>query len=261
MTQFIHKSLITLYSLVVLGSTAALTYVGFSYYKLPIEERFFHPYYELLKPSGIVGHGLGVVGTLLILVGLFGYMARKRMKIFSRIGVLKYWLELHIFLCTLGTILILFHTTFKFGGIISIGFWSLVIVFVSGIVGRFIYIQIPHTIEGRELSLIEIQDLKTKFDAELLDKYKINFSDIKTSRFSEIRLKLISKNISKKDFHKVKQLIRSERILAGRIGRLATMKNLFKDWHFIHLPFALIMLIIMAVHVAVSLFFGYKWIL
>ncbi|MFT3753823.1 MAG: hypothetical protein QM800_13420 [Paludibacter sp.] len=261
MTQFIHKSLITLYSLVVFGSTAALTYIGFSYYKLPIEERFFHPYYELLKPSGIVGHGLGVVGTLLIVVGLFGYMARKRMKIFSRIGVLKYWLELHIFLCTLGTILILFHTTFKFGGIISIGFWSLVIVFVSGIVGRFIYIQIPHTIEGRELSLIEIQDLKTKFDAELLDKYQINFSDIKTSRFSEIRLKLISKNISKKDFHKVKQLIRSERILAGRIGRLAKMKNLFKDWHFIHLPFALIMLIIMAVHVAVSLFFGYKWIL
>lgn len=261
MTQFIHKSLIAFYSLVVLGAIIALTYVGFSYYKLPIEERFFHPYYELLKPSGLVGHGLGIVGTLLILIGLFGYMARKRMKIFERVGVLKYLLELHIFLCTLGTVLILFHTTFKFGGIVSIGFWSLIIVFASGIAGRFLYIQIPHTIEGRELSLNEIQDLKSKLDGDLFNKYGINFSEIKTSRFSEIRLKLVSKNISKKDVRKVRQLIRSEKQLVRRIGRLDIMRNLFKNWHFIHLPFALIMLIIMAIHVAISLFFGYKWIL
>lgn len=260
MTRFLHRLSLTFYVLVVLIALVALSYFGYSYYKLPVEQRFFHPYYDLLKPSGLVGHGLGIVGTLLIVIGLFGYMARKRMKIFSRVGVLKYWLELHIFLCTLGTIFVLFHTTFKFGGLVAIGFWSLALVWMSGVVGRFIYLQIPHSIEGRELSLFEIQEMKSDFDTELQEKYSIDFSEIKTSKFSQIKLKLISKQISKNDFRKVNRLIRKQRKLVRRIERLDRMKNLFKYWHFIHLPFALIMLIIMVIHVSVVLFFGYKWI-
>jgi len=260
MTKFLHRLSIFMYFASVIVAFAVLAYFGNSYYKLPIEERPFHEYYEVLKPSGLIGHGLGIVGTLLIVIGLFGYMARKRMKIFARVGVLKYWLELHIFLCTLGTIFVLFHTTFKFGGIISVGFWSLVIVWVSGVIGRFLYLEIPRTIEGRELTLNEIQDVKSALDHELFEKYGINFSEIKTSRFSQIRLKLISNHISKKDFQKVYKLIRKEKKLARRIKRLELIRNLFKYWHLAHLPFALIMLIIMAIHVAVALFFGYKWI-
>ena len=197
---------------------------------------------------------------MLIIVGLFGYMARKRLKIFSRLGVLKYWLELHIFLCTLGTVMVLFHTTFKFGGIISVGFWSLIIVWVSGVIGRFLYLEIPRTIEGRELSLAEIIDTKNELDRELLEKYQINFNEIKNSRFSQIRLKLIENQISKNDFRQVYQLIRRERVLSRKIKQLEKVRNLFKYWHFAHLPFALIMLIIMVIHVGVALFFGYKWI-
>jgi len=128
MTKSFHRITIILYFTIILASIFLLAYFGRSYYQLPISERPFHPNYELFKPSGLLGHGLGIIGTLIILIGLFGYMARKRMKIFARVGVLKYWLEFHIFLCTLGTVFVLFHTTFKFGGIISVGFWSLTIV-------------------------------------------------------------------------------------------------------------------------------------
>ena len=38
------------------------------------------------------------------------------------------------------------------------------------------------------------------------------------------------------------------------------MQKLFRYWHIAHLPFALIMLIIMVIHVGVTLAFGYKWI-
>lgn len=260
MTQFFHRLSIWFYILVTLFALISLIYFGYTYYKLPIEERFFHQDYALLKPSGLIGHGLGIIGTIFIVFGLFSYMARKRMKIFSRMGVLKYWLEFHIFLCTLGTIMVIFHTTFKFGGLISVGFWSLAVVWISGLVGRFIYIQIPHTIEGRELSLMELQEFKTKLDQELSNKYQIDFSEIKASKSSQIRLKLISKNISRKDFRKVNRLIRTEKKIEKRIERLGQMKGLFKYWHFAHLPFALIMLIVMIIHVGVQLFFGYKWI-
>jgi len=38
------------------------------------------------------------------------------------------------------------------------------------------------------------------------------------------------------------------------------MKQLFKYWHVAHMPFALIMLVIVIIHIAVTLSFGYKWI-
>jgi hypothetical protein len=260
MTRIIHRISIILYSLIVLLSIIGLTYIGFTYYNKPIEERFFDPNYALLKPSGLLGHGLGIIGSLLIVIGLFSYMIRKRVKKFVRVGVLKYWLEFHIFLCTLGSILVVYHTTFKFGGIVSVGFWSMAIVWTSGVIGRYIYIQIPHTIEGRELTLKEIQDYKTDMDTELMNKYQIDISEIKSTKFSSKRLKLISQNISREEFKKVKKIIRSEKRISRRIDRLDKMQSLFKYWHVAHLPFALIMLIIMVIHIAVVLTFGYKWI-
>ncbi|MDD5184538.1 MAG: hypothetical protein PHS84_04685 [Paludibacter sp.] len=256
MTRFVHRLSLTLYFLIIILAIVVLTYAGYSYYHLPIEHRYDDPViYHIFNPGGTVGHNLGIYGTILIVVGLFGYMARKRMKIFSGIGLLKYWLEFHIFLCTLGSVLVLFHTSFKFGGIVSIGFWSLVIVWVSGVIGRFIYLQIPRSIEGRELSLQEINDIKDELNLVLLNKYQIDFSTIKSSKFSKIKLELISRNISGKDFKKVRKLIRDERKISKRIERLAMMQNLFKYWHVAHLPFALIMLIIMVIHVVVVLYF------
>ena len=260
MTRNIHRLTITIYSLIVAITIIGLTYTGFTYYNKPIEERFFDPNYALLKPSGILGHGLGIIGSLMIVFGLFSYMIRKRFKIFARVGVLKYWLEFHIFLCTLGSVLVVYHTTFKFGGIVSIGFWSMAIVWSSGVIGRYIYIQIPHSIEGRELTLREIQDVKTDLDLELMNKYHVDISELKTSNYSAKKLKIISKNINSADFKKIKQLIRSQKKLVRRIDRLDRMQSLFKYWHVAHLPFALILLIIMVIHIAVVLTFGYKWI-
>lgn len=262
MSKFFHGLLLTLYTLIVIAAIAWLGYTGYSYYKLPVDGilRVEHPMYELLRPNGFIGHGLGVVGTFLIVIGLFAYMARKRIKLFSRWGILKYWLEVHIFLCSLGYVMVTFHTSFKFGGLVSIGYWSLTIVFLSGMVGRFLYIQIPRTIEGRELSIREIGELKIAMDNELGEKYKINVAELKTGKFSEIKAILIEQKIPRKEYKKIRRLLRTERILRWRIKRLDKIRNLFKHWHVIHLPFALIMLVIMVIHVGVALYFGYSWI-
>ncbi len=260
MTKSVHIALNTLYSIIIIATLVVFSYIGRVFYQLPLEDKYYHPYYEWLKPSGPVGHGIGIAGSLLILIGIFGYMARKRMRIFSDFGILKYWLEFHIFLCTWGAILVLFHTSFKFGGIISIGFWSMVIVWTSGLIGRYIYLQIPRTIEGRELSLKELTDLKDDLDIELSNKYGIDFSKLNTDRFSIIKKQLVNKAVSKSDLLKIEQLIKKQLALSARIKRLDRMKKLFNYWHVAHLPFALIMLVIMAIHVAVAIYFGYVWI-
>src|SRR5450759_4235691 len=149
MSKTAHRIFIGILVAIVFIATIAILYKGLSYYKLSLEERVYHPDHSLLKPSGIVGHGLGIVGSLLMIIGMTTYMARKRYRALSRLGSLKNWLEFHIFLCTLGPIMVLFHTAYKFGGLVAVSFWSMVAVFLSGIIGRFIYIQIPRSIEGR----------------------------------------------------------------------------------------------------------------
>jgi hypothetical protein len=258
--------------LIVIFVTAYCIYTGFSYYGTALEERFYHPNYAWFKPSGSYGHGLGIVGTFLIFFGVAIYIARKRYNFMTRYLRLKYLLEFHIFLCTLGSILVTFHTAFKFGGIVSIAFWSMVAVVLSGVVGRYIYIQIPRTIEGRELSLSEVQNLKTDIKFELNVKFRLHPSFIQQIvsftndeqgndlSLRNLRNTLIQYNIPKEERTSIIQMIKKEKDLSKRIARLQKMQNLFKYWHVAHLPFAMIMLVIVIIHVVVTLLFGYKWI-
>ncbi len=288
MSKFIHRLSIAIYVLIVLAAIVLVGYYGSSYYQLNIEERFYHADHQILKSSGMIGHGLGIIGSLLILVGVFLYMARKRIALFSRIGVLKYWLEFHIFLCVLGPVLVLYHTAFKFGGLVAISFWSMVAVVLSGIIGRFIYIQIPRTIEGRELSLKEVRGAKTDLVELLRKEYDLEEESFQlivsslddeaetSSRLLVIRLikkmrqdrraykridsELRKNQLTRPERLKIKRLVVNEIVLNRKIGRLAYMQRLFKYWHVAHLPFALVMLIILVVHVVVTIIFGYKWI-
>jgi hypothetical protein len=288
MSDLTHKLFIGVLSLVVLVTLAALTWYGMQYYNTSLEERFYHANHDMLKPSGALGHGLGIMGSLLMIIGVSSYMARKRFHWMLRMGKLEHWLEFHIFLCTLGPIMVLFHTAFKFGGIVAISFWSMVAVFLSGVIGRFIYLQIPRSIEGRELNLNEVKGLKSDIGTLLNQDYNINeesyniivestqkkaevyHSNLIVRYFRKVRedAKAIRKvksvlkrnNLSNAETKKVLKLVDNEISLNRKIDRLQTMQNLFKYWHVAHLPFALVMLIIMVIHVIVTIVFGYRWI-
>jgi hypothetical protein len=258
--------------LITVFATGYLAYTGYTYYSLPLEERFYHPRHTWFKPSGIYGQGLGVFGTLMMLIGVSMYIARKRYNFLSKTIRLKYLLEFHIFLCTLGPILILFHTAFKFGGIVSIAFWSMVAVVFSGVIGRFIYMQIPRTIEGRALTLREVKNLKTDLGAVLDEKFNIddhtlemvdnvtNSENASYKNVKQLRKELRIKKIPKEDQVYILKLVRDDVKLSGKIARLETMQRFFKYWHVAHLPFALIMLVIVIIHITITVAFGYKWI-
>lgn len=272
MNKTTHTIYVSTMVVIIVLVTAYCIYTGYSYYNTPLEERFYHPHHTWFKPSGTYGHGLGIIGTLMILFGVSIYIARKRYNFMSKHLRLKYLLEFHIFLCALGPILILFHTAFKFGGIVSIAFWSMVAVVLSGVIGRFIYIQIPRTIEGRELTLNEVKGLKTDLNSVLDKQSRIDnetkefiLSITNTEKpsfkdFYKLKRDLKRKKIPKEDRLYIQKLVKDDISLSGKIARLNTMQRLFKYWHVAHLPFALIMLIIVIIHIAITLAFGYKWI-
>lgn len=288
MNKNAHRIYIGTFVVVLTLVLIGLAYIGMNYYQTSLEERFFHPEHSRLKPGGTWGHGFGILGSLSMLLGVSLYMVRKRSRVLFRLGVLKHWLELHIFLCTLGPILVLFHTALKFGGIVAISFWSMVAVFLSGIIGRFIYIQIPRTIEGRELSLSEVKSMKSDLSSLIRNTIALNDESASTIEQSvkrkvgihhanfmvrvyrnytddrltikKVRRVLKTNRVPKALQKKVLALVRNDITLNRRIDRLVFMQNMFKYWHVAHLPFALIMLIIMIIHVGVTLFFGYRWI-
>lgn len=284
----IHRIYLLVLFLIVLIVTFYLAFEGVDYYLLNIEHRFDHPDHQILKPSGSLGHGLGIIGSLMMIVGVSIYMLRKRIRMFSRLGILKHWLEFHIFLCSLGPILVLYHTAFKFGGIVAVSFWSMMAVVLSGIIGRYIYLQIPRTIEGREMSLNEINQTKDALNQKLVQVYQLDESLLEAimqavkrrpdrsgnsmlkrsiakfiferNTIKEVKTILRKQKIAGKNFKEVMGLIQTEISLSRKIDRLITMQNLFKYWHVAHLPFAILMLIIMLVHVGVAITFGYRWI-
>jgi len=272
MNQLAHKFYIGSMVLVLIAVTVYLVYNGYSYYGTSLEERFYHADHELLKPNGLLGHGMGIIGSFSMVSGVSIYMLRKRWRVLSRLGKLRHWLEFHIFLCTLGPILVLFHTSFKVGGIVSISFWSMIAVVASGVIGRFIYIQIPRTIEGRELSLNEVRGMKTDISEVLGTKYALDKTSLDVivestqgSGKNQPGLKRIKKSLkgshlTRSQKGQIVRLVKNEISLNQRIERLQTMQRLFKYWHVAHLPFALVMLVIMIIHVAVSIVFGYTWI-
>lgn len=277
-----HTIFVSVFTIIVIATAILLISKGTSYYGTDLAERFYHPDHDLFKPSGLWGHGLGIVGTLLILFGVLSYMARKRSKLLARVGLIKHWLEFHIFLCTLGPLMVLFHTAFKFQGIVSISFWSMIAVVASGVLGRFIYIQIPRTLEGRELSLQEVKEMRENLSEKISSEenvgnnYNLAFvsagvnqkpSNSLLSRYiddyktiAEIKRNLKREQINKKERQHIIRLIKNERALNRRIGRLLTMQKLFRYWHVAHLPFAIVMLVIMVVHVLVTVTFGNTWI-
>ncbi len=290
MNKSLHRIYIVLFFAVGTGVTLLLAVNGWQYYNTPLEERFFQPQYNILKPSGAWGHGFGIIGSLMMMIGVAIYMIRKRVRKLFNFGFLKHWLELHIFLCTVGPILVLYHTAFKFGGIVAVSFWSMVAVVASGVAGRFIYIQIPRTIQGKELNVTELNDLNDDLTQKLKSKYSINDNILlklekhsHTDKYKgvgfgtsfvmmiqdyfgtksvlrKIKRELRKLNPGSERTKEILRISKSKLILSRRIGMLRTTQKLFRYWHIVHLPFAITMFVIMFVHVAVTIIFGYKWI-
>ena len=121
---------------------------------------------HLYDAGSDLGYNLGLVGGLLMLALLL-YPLRKRWVIFDdRFGKMESWFRFHMVAGISGPLLVLFHSTFRTGSInAAAAFYSMLLVAISGILGRFIYRHIHHGLYGRQLRLSEATaDLETAAD-------------------------------------------------------------------------------------------------
>jgi hypothetical protein len=142
---------------------------GFDYYTLSALQRPFSPKHEILRPSGTIGIKLGMFGVLLFFL-IYLYPLRKRWGWLGRQGNSRHWLDFHVVLGTTAPIIVAFHSSFKFGNIAGMAFWSMLVVTLSGFVGRYLYAQIPRGLSATELSMKELQEREEALQKELAEQ-------------------------------------------------------------------------------------------
>ena len=144
----------------------ALTVYGFNYYTLDAAQRPLSPKHAVLKPSGTVGLNLGMLGLLMFLI-IFLYPLRKRWGWLGKQGNARHWLDIHVMLGISAPLIIAFHASFKFRGVAGMAFWIMSAVALSGIVGRYLYGQIPRSLSAAEMSFKESLELQTQMTQQL----------------------------------------------------------------------------------------------
>lgn len=254
-----------IFGIIILG----LSYLGY--------EIHIHKYY---KPSDDLGYYLGLVGGLMMATLLL-YTIRKNLKIFRRVGDIKYWFAIHMMFGILGPLFIIFHSAFHINTANAmVAFVAMCIVSGSGIIGRFAYNKIHHGLFGFKIELSELRgylddvanniyelselypDFLNELDA-LTEKHLIYNVSLPRKHFNLLKFRQDSAKLLKKS----EKLFENERYIRDEMMDITNnyidsidkalqytiYENIFSLWHIMHIPLVYILFItgiwhVIAVH-------------
>jgi hypothetical protein len=222
----------------------------------------------------------GYIGTILMTIAAL-YPIMRRFSFFRVMASNTMWFDFHLMAGTIGPMFILLHTAWKLDNWISTAFWSMVIVFLSGVIGRYLYTQMPDLMNGRVLQELENERAfshyrmvqpQTMMQADaIMGQHRQKADDI--ARHAGMLRTLIW--IIMEDLRRPGRWLRRRRIfkksgaprpvwkdLSKRVGRMMLADRrkvlvpraqlLLHSWKKVHVPFTIIMVIISAVHIWVA---------
>lgn len=112
---------------------------------------------ELFEAGDDVGYWIGVAGGVMMVL-LFTYPLRKRFRFTARWGKAKWWFLGHMLLGVGGPMLILVHSNFHARSLnAAAAYYSMIVVALSGVVGRFIYSRVNRGLHGEQSNLQDLQ--------------------------------------------------------------------------------------------------------
>lgn len=118
-----------------------------------------------INPEYGIGYWLGIVGGSMMLL-LLVYPIRKRVSPRAKWGSIGFWFRTHMLLGLGGPVLILYHSRYTWGALNSaMSLWAMLIVAMSGLVGRFFYARVHRGYSGRKLEVRAIlKDMHEELD-------------------------------------------------------------------------------------------------
>lgn len=271
---------------------AAIAIYGADYYILPLEQRPYSAKHELLRPSGTIGLKLGIFGTVLFFI-IFLYALRKVIPWLGRIGTARHWMDFHVIAGVSAPVVIAFHASFKFQGIAGVAFWIMLAVALSGIVGRYLYAQIPRSLNAAEMSLGELHDnerimaefllVQSVFTEAQLRKALKAPSPERASRvgalaaivqmiffdlsmpFRMAKLRRVAGgsafgglfSTGNREVEDIIGIVKQKAALSKRVLFLDQTQRVFHLWHVIHRPFSYAFALLAVLHIVVVMGLGF----
>ena len=206
--------------------------------------------------GSLLGHGLGIVGSIVILMTLI-YPFRKR--ILKKKGR-QNPLNSHVTYGLLGPALVVIHSAHKFSSLIGIlVFLSLVLVVFSGIVGRYLYKKVNRSLreQKRDQKLIKarIENRKQEMIAdckadETADESETNIAGAPETYSHEAMMEKCGEWLDE-----VRTLAEIE--YATRF--FDRLKTVFSRWIRIHYAISGLLFALMIVHVMTTVYYGLRW--
>jgi hypothetical protein len=273
------------------GALVALTVAGRSYYFASPAERVRSPMHPWLRPSGYVGQSAGILAFLIFLF-LWLYPLRRRYRWLAWTGAMSRWLDVHVAAALVMPLLAAVHAGWRFVGVIGLGFASLLIAWLSGVVGRYLYTRIPRGASGLELSADEIGAHRRRLMAEIAEASGLPVAEvgsllrsdptpceglglIRTIRQMVVddvarwgaarRLRRVwrqrrgGRAPDRRVLKQIMALAAREMSLTQQARMLQASQRIFRFWHVAHRPFAFAALIAVLVHVGVVVAMGATW--
>lgn len=235
-------------------------------------------------PSSSFGYTLGIVGASMLLLLLL-YPLRKRLRIARSCAPLKYWFAMHMMCGIAGPLLVVFHSTFRMRSLnATVAMSCMILVAVSGVVGRFIYRKIHHGLYGARATLKDTQDvlarelrsieelvrpvpaLREEIDRfEALASLRPSGWHARTAHFMTLGLRrVLAQRRIARAIARIPAVdpVRSHAYAVSltrasfdtlramqRVSQFSAYERLFSLWHILHVPFVFMLVVSAIVHV------------
>jgi dihydropyrimidine dehydrogenase (NAD+) subunit PreT len=246
----------------------------------------------VLRPAGPWGHGVGVVATGFMMMN-FLYSVRKRWRRLKGTATIRTWLTFHMFVGFMSPLVIAFHAAFQSNNQLATATASsLLVVVLTGVIGRYVYGLVP----AQGASALELSEVMGRFEnlrahvepllaeirdpAPLRQMFEAASADAKPSEkprtgaflgmlFSyplEVvtlfgKLLWVTRDLPARDHaYEFRSAMMKLHRIKAQVQFYRSLKGLLRGWRVFHAVTASLLVVMIAAHIAVSLFLGYRWI-
>ncbi len=233
--------------------------------------------------SGLFGHGIGVLGFILMLATETLYSLRKRSRR-ARWGRPASWLRFHIFTGLVGPYMVLLHSSWKFNGLAGLVMLMTVIVVISGFIGRYIYTAVPRNADGLMLEADDLQGQIAAAEADLrraLAGQPASAQAVAAQAALPIPVATSSTMLVlgrpllrwrqrqqwRRTLHgldptvrvqarQIEALIERRQALQRQAASLASARRLLGVWHSVHIPLGMALFTAAFIHIVAAIYFA-----
>jgi hypothetical protein len=259
------------------------------YYLLEPSGRVRDPLHSLLGPGRPFGLCFGLAGLGLFLF-MWLYPLRKRARVLRRLGGLGPWLRVHILAGLTLPFVVAVHAAWRFTGLIGLGYAAMILVVLSGVVGRYIYSRIPRQRNGLELSRDEVANERRALLTRIAAEARLDPTEVEQALalgppggprrgVAHVLFQMVADDLARRralrDIRRrwaqprpgspapdpralrgTLRLARREIALSQQVRMLDATHRVFSWWHVAHLPVAITALLAILVHVTVAVLVG-----